>query len=44
MNLRSQKRVAADVLGIGVTRVWFNPEKKEDIKKAITKADIRDFN
>lgn len=43
MNLRSQKRVAADVLNIGVNKVWFNPEKKEDIKKAITKVDIREL-
>jgi large subunit ribosomal protein L19e len=36
-----QKRLAAKVLKVGVYRVWLDPEKKEDVEKAITKWDIR---
>ncbi len=41
MNLRSQKRVAAAVLGCGVNRVYFAPDRLADIKEAITKEDMR---
>ncbi len=40
-NLRLQKRLAASVLGIGKSKVKLNPEFGEDLKTAITKADIR---
>lgn len=43
MNLKTQRRIAADVLKAGKTRVWLNPERKEDIKKAITKNDIKEL-
>ncbi len=36
-----QKRLAAQVLKCGVNRVRFDPLKLDDIKEAITKADIR---
>ena len=36
-----QKRLAAKVLKIGVSRVWLDPEKGGGIEKAITKWDIR---
>lgn len=39
--LRLQKRIAAQVLKVGENRVWLDPTKTEEIKKAITKADIR---
>lgn len=41
MNLSTQKRLAAEVLGVGVTRVWIDPESVEDVSKAITRDDIR---
>lgn len=41
MILHSQKRIAADALGIGKKRVKFDPERLSEIKEAITKADIR---
>ena len=36
-----QKRLAAKILGIGVSRVWLDPTKMDEIKKAVTKADIK---
>jgi large subunit ribosomal protein L19e len=41
MNLRNQRRIAADVLGCSKYRVHFETERLEDIKEAITKLDIR---
>ena len=41
MNLRSQKRVASEVLGISAKRVWFDGSRLEEIKESITKQDIR---
>ncbi len=40
-DLANQKRLAADLLKVGVTRVWMDPEKLEDIATAITREDIR---
>ena len=39
--LRLQKRLAAELLEVGVSRVWFDPNRLTDIKNAITKADLR---
>lgn len=39
--LSLQKRIAAQILKVGITKVWIDPEHREDIKNAITKADIR---
>ena len=41
--ISGQRRLAADVLGCGVNRVWFNPEKIEDIQRAISREDIRNL-
>lgn len=40
-DLSNQKRLAADLLKVGVTRVWMDPEKLEDVATAITREDIR---
>jgi len=40
-DLANQKRLAAAVLKVGVTRVWIDPERLEDIATAITREDIR---
>lgn len=39
--LRVQKRLAAQVLNCSPKRVWFDEDRLEDIKQAITKHDIR---
>ena len=36
-----QKKLAAKVLKVGVSRIWIDPAKREDVEKAITKWDIR---
>lgn len=41
MNLKTQKKLAADVLRTSKKKVVFDPERLEDIKEAITKMDIR---
>ncbi|MBU1245599.1 MAG: 50S ribosomal protein L19e [Nanoarchaeota archaeon] len=41
MKVNNQKRIAADVLKCGVNRVWFDESRLDEIKEAITKADIR---
>jgi len=41
MDLTLQKRLAAKILGIGVSRVWIDPEQYERVAEAITADDIR---
>ncbi len=41
MNLRSQRRMAADILKCGVHRVWIDPERMDEVARAQTKDDIR---
>lgn len=43
MNLTSQKRMAADVMNVGVGRIWIDPDSVEDVESAITKQDIRNL-
>jgi len=43
MKFKTQKRLAAEMLGIGVRKVWLDPLMLEEIKQAITKADIKDL-
>lgn len=40
-NLRSQRTIAARLLGCGETRVRFNPSRISDIADAITAADVQ---
>jgi large subunit ribosomal protein L19e len=41
MNLKTQKRIAAKLLKVGQNRVWFDEDRLDEIKEAITKVDIR---
>lgn len=41
MNLKSQRRLAAAVLGIGVNKVWIDPEMAYEVEAAITRQEIR---
>ena len=41
MDLKNQKRMAAEILKCGHTRVWLDPNRIEDVADAITRADIR---
>ncbi|MUV58510.1 LSU ribosomal protein L19E [Halogeometricum rufum] len=42
-DLKAQRRMAADVLDVGKSRVWFDPEAQADIAEAITREDIREL-
>jgi large subunit ribosomal protein L19e len=41
MKLTSQKRLAAQVMKVGKSRVWIDPEFEDEASLAITKEDIR---
>jgi len=41
MNLRGQRRLAAEVMKIGANKVRFNEERLEDVSEALTREDIR---
>ncbi len=41
MNLRNQRRMAADILKCGVHRVWIDSNRMEDVADAITRDDVR---
>ena len=43
MDLKLQRRLAAEVLKCGVHRVWLDPDNLEEIKKATTRSDIRNL-
>jgi len=40
-DLRNQRRMASQVLGVGESRVWIDPLHAEDAAAAVTRADIR---
>jgi large subunit ribosomal protein L19e len=42
-DLSAQRRLAADVLDVGESRVWLDPEAQGDIAEAITREDVRDL-
>ena len=41
MSLKSQRRLAAEILKIGENRVWMDPERTDEIESAITREEIR---
>ena len=41
MRLGNQKRISAEMLGVGKSKVWFDTEHMTEIKEAITKGDVR---
>ncbi|HHH83919.1 MAG: 50S ribosomal protein L19e [Thermoplasmata archaeon] len=43
MNLRNQRRIAAEVLKCGENRVWIDPDEIEEVEKAVTRQDIRNL-
>lgn len=43
MNLRSKKELASRTFGVGKGRIAFIESRKDEIKEAITKQDIRDL-
>ncbi len=43
MNLKPQRRMAADILKCGENRVYFDPYLIEDVSLAITREDVRNL-
>ena len=41
MSLKSQRRMAAEILKVGENRVWINPERIDDVELAISREEIR---
>ena len=41
MSLRSQRRLAAEILKVGEGRVWIDPDRTEDVEAAITREEIK---
>ena len=41
MSLKNQRRLAAEILKMGESRVWIDPERTEDVEIAITRDEIR---
>jgi len=39
-DLRNQRRMAASILHCGTNRVWMDPDRSEEIAKAVTRGDI----
>ncbi len=42
-NLKTQKRIAAEILKLGKSRVWINPEAGADVGQAMTRDDVREI-
>ena len=40
-DLSTQKRLAAEILGVGVSRIWIDPKRISDVEEALTRDDIR---
>jgi len=40
-DLKSQRRLAAQILKVGQNRVWIDPEKMDDAEVAITREEVR---
>lgn len=41
--LKLQKRIASKILGIGINKVFFEPDRVSEIKDAITKQDVEEL-
>lgn len=40
-DLKTQRNIAADILGVGVNRVYIDPDAADDVQMALTRRDIR---
>ncbi len=39
-DLLLQKRLASEILGVGVSRIWINPREADRVSEAITREDV----
>jgi large subunit ribosomal protein L19e len=40
-DVANQRRIAAAILGCGIHRIWFDPDRISDVQNAISREDIR---
>ncbi len=40
-DLSAQKRLAAEILGVGISRIWIDPERIDEVAEAITREEIK---
>jgi large subunit ribosomal protein L19e len=43
MTLEGQRRISSEILGVGKNKVWFDKNRLDDIKKAITRLDVKEL-
>ncbi len=43
MDLKNQKRMAAEILDVGENRIYIDPDEQEEVSEAITRNDIRNL-
>ena len=41
MGVKTVRRMAADILKVGESRVWIDPERLDEVEDAITRGDVR---
>jgi len=41
LSLKNQRRLAAEILKVGESRVWMDPDRTEEVEIAITREEIR---
>jgi len=41
LGVKTVRRLAADILKVGESRIWIDPERLEDVENAVTRADVR---
>ena len=43
MDLSLQKKLASEILGVGKDRIWIDPNKIQDVSKALSRSDVLDL-
>jgi large subunit ribosomal protein L19e len=41
MDLKNQRRMAAELIGCGENRIWIDPNRMDDVASAITRSNVR---
>lgn len=41
MSVKTVRRLAADILKVGESRIWIDPARIEEVEDAVTRADVR---
>jgi large subunit ribosomal protein L19e len=41
MNLKNQRKVSANIMKVGLDKVWFDNSRLDEIKEAITRSDLK---